>query len=123
MDIFTGCVVDARGGCGQGVLDYRRCGVFSSAGLGDFCAVCAWNLRGCEMKPAEKKPDVVFRIVDRATGEACGSYSRAYCDEFDFQSPSEARNANCNGKFEDKNKYAIAKYRVIYELVESDVDK
>jgi hypothetical protein len=74
------------------------------------------------MKPAEKKPETVYRIIDRGTGEAVGSYSRAYCDEFDFTSASSARNANCHGTFEDKQKYAIAKYRVVYELIDSDVD-
>ena len=74
------------------------------------------------MKPAEKKPEEVFRIIDRATGEAAGSYSRAYCDEFDFRSAESARSANCHGIFEDKKKYKIVKYRVTYELIEDDVD-
>lgn len=73
------------------------------------------------MKPKEKKPEVVFRIIDKETGEAVGSYSRAYCDEFDFNSPSEARNANCHGEFKDKKKYKIAKYKVTYTLIEDDV--
>jgi hypothetical protein len=74
------------------------------------------------MKPAEKKPHTVFRIIDRSTGQPVGSYSRAYCDELDFTSASSARTANCHGMFGDKGKYAIAKYRVIYELIDSDVD-
>lgn len=74
------------------------------------------------MKPAEKKPDTVFRIIDRATGGVQGSYSRAYCDEYDFASPESARNANCHGVYADKTKFAIAKYRVTYELIEDDVD-
>ncbi len=73
------------------------------------------------MKPKEKKPEVVFRIIDRKSGEAVGSYSRAYCDEFDFNSPSEARNANCHGVFQDETKYKIAKYKVTYELIDDDV--
>lgn len=75
------------------------------------------------MKPREKKPETVHRIIDRETGEAVGSYSRAYCDEFDFRSPEEARSANFHGTFEDRDKYAIAQYRVIYELVDPDVDR
>jgi hypothetical protein len=67
------------------------------------------------------KPKTVYRIIDRGTGKAVGSYSRAYHDEYDFESASSARNANCHGMFEDKEKYAIAKYRVIYELIEPDV--
>jgi hypothetical protein len=73
------------------------------------------------MKPKEKKPEEVFRIIDRATGEAVGSYSRAYCDEFDFSSSSEARHANCHGIFKDTTKYKIARYRVTYELLDDDV--
>lgn len=72
------------------------------------------------MKPKEKKPEIVYRIIDRQTGEAEGSYSRAYCDEYDFTSVTEARTANVHGKFEDVQKYKIAKYRVSYELIEDD---
>ena len=73
------------------------------------------------MKPKEKKPSIVFRIINRQTGEPQGSYSRAYCDEFDFSSPDQARNSNFHNKFQDREKYKIAKYRVIYELIEDDV--
>ena len=74
------------------------------------------------MKPREKKPEIVFRIIDRNNGVARGSYSRAYCDEFDFESPEQARTANVHGMFEDRAKFKIAKYRVTYELIEDDVD-
>lgn len=73
------------------------------------------------MKPAEKKPETVYRIIDRDTGKAVGSYSRAASEEYDFGSAYSARHANCHGMFEDTRKYAIAKYRVIYELIEADV--
>jgi hypothetical protein len=72
------------------------------------------------MKPNEKKPETVFRIIDRSTGEAVGSYSRAYCNEYDFRSVNEARTANYHGIFEDTKKYKIAKYKVTYELIEDD---
>jgi hypothetical protein len=74
------------------------------------------------MKPTEKKPEIVYRIIDRDTGAAVGSYSRAYCDEYDFESAGRARTANVHGMFKDKRKYAIAQYRVIYELIDPDVD-
>lgn len=74
------------------------------------------------MKPKENKPEEVFCIIDRKTGEPQGSYSRAYCEEYDFSSVEEARNANCHGLFTDKEKFKIAKYRVIYELIKDDVD-
>jgi hypothetical protein len=72
------------------------------------------------MKPKEMKPEIVFRIIDNKTGEPVGSYSRAYCDEYDFISVTEARSANCNGIFEDKQKYNIAKYKVTYELIDNN---
>lgn len=72
------------------------------------------------MKPKQKKPETVFRIIDKQSGEAVGSYSRAYCDEYDFESVERARNANCHGMFKDKKKYKIAKYKVTYELIEDD---
>lgn len=73
------------------------------------------------MKPKDKKPDIVFRIIDKLSGEAVGSYSRAYYDEYDFSSVEEARSANCFGLFENRDKYKITKYRVIYELIDDDV--
>ncbi len=74
------------------------------------------------MKPKEKKPEIVYRIISSETGEPVGSYSRAYCDEFDFNSVRDAREANCHGAFKDKDKYKIAKYRVTYELIDDDLD-
>lgn len=62
----------------------------------------------------------VYRIIDRGTGKAVGSYCRSYHDDFDFASAQEARSANCHGMFENKEKYRIAKYRVRYELIEED---
>lgn len=73
------------------------------------------------MKPKEKKPEFVYRIITKKTGEATGSYSRACCDEYDFKSVESARTANCHGMFEDESKYKIAKYKVTYELLEDDV--
>jgi hypothetical protein len=74
------------------------------------------------MKPKEIKPDTVCRIIDRGTGEFIGSYSRAYCDEYDFKSAYEARLSNCHGEFTDEKKYKIARYKVTYELIEDDCD-
>jgi len=74
------------------------------------------------MKPLEKKPETVFRIIDRSSGKSVGSYSRAYCDEYDFESVESARGANCHGVFEDKEKYKIAKYKVTYTLIEDDCE-
>lgn len=68
------------------------------------------------------KPSTVCRIIDRDTEEIVGSYSRAYCNEYDFNSAYEARLANCHGMFTDEKKYKIAKYKVTYELIEDDCD-
>lgn len=73
------------------------------------------------MKPSEIKPQEVYRIIDRSTGEAVGSYSRECHMEYDFTSPSAARNANCHGMFKNVDKYKIARYRVTYELIGEDV--
>lgn len=74
------------------------------------------------MKPKEKKPETIFRIIDKSNGEPVGSYSRACCDEYDFTSVRQARSANCHGIFEDKEKYRIAKYKVTYTLIEDDCE-
>ena len=76
----------------------------------------------CDIKPREKKPKTVYRIIDRKTGKATGSYSRGYCDEYDFSSSEQARHANCHGMFEDEEKYAIAKYEVTYTLLNENCD-
>ena len=80
-------------------------------------------LDGESMKPKEKKPEEVYRIINKRSGEAVGSYSRAYCDEYDFSSLEQARKANCHGMFENRSEYKIAKYKVTYELIDGDVDK
>ena len=77
---------------------------------------------GCVMKPREKKPETVFRIINAKTGIPEGSYSRACCDEFDFSCIEEARCSNFHGRFGNKVKYKIAKYRVTYELIDDDCD-
>lgn len=74
------------------------------------------------MKIKDKKPSHVFRIIDRRTGEAQGVYSRACSNEYDFESASQARNANCHGLYEDKESFKVAKYKVTYELIEDDVE-
>ncbi len=74
------------------------------------------------MKPKEKKPETVFRIIDKNNGIAVGSYTRACCDEYDFYDVWSARNSNCHGMFKDKAKYKIAKYKVTYTLIEDDCE-
>ena len=74
------------------------------------------------MKPKEQKPEEVYRIINRETGAIEGSYSRAYCTEYDFASPEEARNSNVHGEYKSRAKYGIARYRVTYELIDDDVD-
>jgi hypothetical protein len=64
----------------------------------------------------------VYRIIDRQTGEPQGVYSRACHDEYDFGSVEQARSSNCHDIYQDKERYAIAKYRVVHELVDPDCD-
>lgn len=73
------------------------------------------------MKPREKKPEVVYRIVNNDTNNFEGAYSRACCYEYDFESANQARSANVHDIFKDTKKYKIAKYKVTYELIEDDV--
>lgn len=75
-----------------------------------------------QVKEIRPKPKHIFRIIARAKQKVRGSYSRAYGDEYDFESVHAARHANCHGMFEDKEKYAIAEYIVHYELANPDVD-
>jgi hypothetical protein len=44
------------------------------------------------MNPREKKPKIIYRIIDRKTGEAQGSYSRAYYGEYNYGEENETRN-------------------------------
>ncbi len=64
----------------------------------------------------------VCRIIDRETNKFIGSYSRAYHDEYEFESVYEARLANCHGMFTKTEKYKISRYKVTYELIEDDCD-
>lgn len=65
------------------------------------------------------KPQTVYRIINRKTGEAIGNYSRSHGYQYNFDSVSEARNAYCCA-YEDTEKFAIAKYRIVYELIDPD---
>lgn len=66
-------------------------------------------------------PKPVFILHERKTGAIANSYSRAYHDETEFQTAESARSANCHDIFQNREKYRIAKYRVVYELIEPDV--
>ena len=79
--------------------------------------------KGGVMKPKENKPEIVFRIISKQTGEAVGSYSRSYHNEYDFGSVSSARDANCHDLFKDEKRYKIAKYKVTYELLEDECEE
>ena len=72
---------------------------------------------------SKQQNKIVYRIIDKKTGDAVGSYSRAYHNEYNFGSAEQAEEANCHGELKDKEKYQINKYRVVYELLESDVRK
>lgn len=59
----------------------------------------------------------IYRIIDLATNEPVGVYSRAYRDEYDFGSPDAALSANVHGVHRDATKYRIAKIKVTEEEI------
>ena len=67
------------------------------------------------------KEKEVYRILNNETGKHEGVYSRSYHDEYDFNSVESARNSNCHGIYQNKDKYKIQKYKVTYTLIEDDV--
>ena len=62
----------------------------------------------------------VFTLHNRRTGEQVGSYDRSYGDRFEWPDEASARNDNCNGLFEDREKYVVKRWRVTYELLDGD---
>lgn len=74
------------------------------------------------MKPKEIKPEHIYRIIDRKTGESAHSYSVACGEEYDFCSVYAARIARIDGMVWDKEQYAIAKYKVTYKLLDEDCE-
>ena len=65
----------------------------------------------------------IFMIEERETGFLQGAYSRACHTEYEFNSARSARRANVYDIYEDKTRYKINKYEVIYKLIEEDCDK
>ena len=65
----------------------------------------------------------VFTIVDRKVGHRQGAYSRACRTEYEFDTLHSAKNSNVHGKYKNRAKYKIQKWKVTYELIEDDVDK
>lgn len=60
----------------------------------------------------------VWKVFNKETGEFMTAYSRAYHDQEDFESESNARYARCDGEFK-KDKYDVAEYEVIYKRIET----
>lgn len=56
---------------------------------------------------------IIYRVWDKEEYSYQGAYSRACGDEFNFSSPSAARNSMFSGKFENKEKYDIHKYKLV----------
>ena len=63
---------------------------------------------------------IVYKIIDKKTGNFTGSYTRGNYDKFEWDTEYAARNANFHGMFKDESKYDVKKYRVTYELIEED---
>ena len=64
----------------------------------------------------------VYRVIERATGAPQYVYSQSCHDEVDFDSVEWARSSNCHDVYKERDIYAVAKYRVTYELLDPDVD-
>lgn len=63
----------------------------------------------------------IYRIVDRETDEEIKVYMPPTArNEYNFESVSEARNSNCHGIYQNKERYKIRKYKLV--LVEDDCD-
>ena len=61
---------------------------------------------------------IVYKILNKDTGNFEGSYTRGNYDKFEWDSEWSALNANVHGIYKDGNKYEIKKYKVTYELIE-----
>lgn len=64
----------------------------------------------------------VYMIHDRSSNEVQSVYSRSYSDVTEFDSVCSARGSNCHDTYQDREVYKINKYKVVYELIEDDVD-
>jgi len=59
----------------------------------------------------------VFKIWNKKTNAYNGSYSRAYHDEYEFDSEESAIEANCHGVFHDTDTYEIHEVEITEKLV------
>lgn len=66
------------------------------------------------------KNKIIYKIIDRKTGLDVGIYSRAYHDEFEFDSKENALNAHYSNMYKDKSKYKVSKYELNYKLIKDD---
>jgi hypothetical protein len=63
-------------------------------------------------------PDkTVYKIWDKQLGQFASAYSRAYHDEWEWETEERALNSNCHDIFKDASRYEIVKYKVKYEEV------
>ena len=61
----------------------------------------------------------VYKIFDKEKKGYTGSYSRACHDQYEFNSESEALNANCHGMYNDTDKYEIHEVEVVETVVKA----
>lgn len=62
----------------------------------------------------------IYRIFDKQEGKIEGSYSRACHDVYDFESVSQARNANCHDRYKDEDRFSIVKIEVTEKVIPTD---
>jgi len=59
----------------------------------------------------------VFKIWDKKLKKYTGSYSRAYHDEYEFDSEDSAFNANVHGMYHDTDTYEIHEIEISEKLI------
>ena len=63
----------------------------------------------------------IYRIIDRQTSKVISVYiPPSASDVSEFDSVESARESNCHGIYKNESKYRIEKYKVTYELLDSD---
>jgi hypothetical protein len=67
-------------------------------------------------------PKIIYKIIDRKTGDTQSSYQRGNYHKFEFESAYSARLSNCHGVYTDKEQFKIVKYKVTYEVIDEDCD-
>lgn len=66
------------------------------------------------------EPKVVYMLFDKNNKGPIGVYSRAYHNEYEFESESDARTSNVHGIYQDKEEFKVKKFMVSYKEIFSE---